>query len=126
MDDDQRIHLLRARRPLRPRDTDRYHRDAARFLRRATHDAPARATVVVTHHAPSPTSVDPRYADALTSAAFVARRDALLRQLAPAAWIHGHVHVSVDNRIGPTRIVANPRGHPGENPAFQPGRTIEV
>jgi hypothetical protein len=126
MDDYERIHLLRACRPLRPRDTDRYHRDAARFLRRAARNSTARATVVVTHHAPSPTSVDPRYADDLTSAAFVARRDGLLRELAPAAWIHGHVHVSVDDRIGPTRIVANPCGHPGENPAFQPERTIEV
>jgi Icc-related predicted phosphoesterase len=56
----------------------------------------------------------------------VARRDDLIRELAPAAWIHGHVHVSFDDRIGRARVVANPCGHPGENPAFQPDRTIEV
>jgi hypothetical protein len=127
MGDYERIHLLRARRSLRPRDTDRRHRGAARFLRReATRPSSARATVVVTHHAPSPRSIDPRYEDDLTSAAFVARRPALIRHTAPAAWIHGHVHVSFDYRIGPTRVVANPRGHPDENPSFDPGFTIEV
>ena len=127
MGDYERIHLLRARRPLRPRDTDRFHRTAARFLRReAGRSSTARATVIITHHAPSPTSIDPRYEDDLTSAAFVARRDDLIRKTGAEAWIHGHVHVSFDDRIGPTRIVANPRGHPGENPAFRVDRTIEV
>lgn len=127
MGDYERIHLLRARRPLRPRDTDRFHRGAARFLQRAAgRDSTARTTVVVTHHAPSPASVDPRYADDLTSAAFVARRDDLIRAIEPAAWIHGHVHVSFDYRVGSTRIVANPRGHPSENPAFRTDRILKV
>ena len=103
LDDYRRIHLLRARRRLRPR-----------------------ATVVVTHHAPSPRSIDPRYEDTLTSAAFVARRERLVRETGAALWIHGHVHASFDYRIGETRVLANPRGHPGENPAFRPGRTVEV
>jgi hypothetical protein len=128
MDDYQRIHLLRARRLLRPRDTDRIHRGAAHFLRREAgrQDTPARATVVITHHAPSPGSVDPRYEEDLTSAAFVARRDNLIREVRPDAWIHGHVHASFDYQVGPTRLVANPRGHPGENPAFRPDFVIEV
>ena len=127
MDDYRRIHLLRARRRLRPRDTDRRHHASVAWLcRQMGTETDARATVVVTHHAPSPRSVDPRYEDDLTSAAFVARRERLVRETGAALWIHGHVHASFDYRIGETRVLANPRGHPGENPAFRPGRTVEV
>jgi hypothetical protein len=127
VDDYQRIHLLRARRRLRPRDTDRHHRASAAWLRRELAGAPeARATVIVTHHAPSPRSIDPRYTEDLTSAAFVARREQLVRETGAALWIHGHVHASFDYQIGRTRVVSNPRGHPGENPSFRPGLAIEV
>lgn len=129
MDDYRRIHLLRERRPLRPRDTDRRHRRAVAWLRQACGGTSAPrpgATVVVTHHAPTPRSVDPRYENALTSAAFAARRAALVRESSAALWVHGHVHAAFDYRVGETRVVANPRGHPGENPAFDPGFTVEV
>jgi predicted phosphodiesterase len=127
MDDYRRIHLLRARRRLRPRDTDRFHRASVAWLRRRTAaETEARATVVVTHHAPSPQSIDPRYEKALTSAAFVARRERLVRETGAALWVHGHVHASLDYPVGETRVLANPRGHPGENPAFRPGLTVEV
>ncbi|PSQ71884.1 MAG: phosphoesterase [Bacteroidetes bacterium QH_2_64_26] len=87
VDDYQRIHHLRARRRLRPRDTDRYHRASAAWLRRELTGAPeARATVIVTHHAPSPRSIDPRYTEDLTSAAFVARRERLVRETGAALW----------------------------------------
>ncbi len=127
MDDYRRIHLLRARRRLRPRDTDRYHHTSVAWLRRQlTRETDARATVIVTHHAPTRRSIDPRYQNALTSAAFVARRAHLVRTSNASLWIHGHVHASFDYEIGNTRIVANPRGHPGENASFRPGLTVTV
>lgn len=129
VDDYERIHLLRARRPLQPRDTDRDHRAAVQWLseRFDEQSGPGiRTTVVVTHHPPSVRSVDPHYADSLTSAAFVARRDQIVRRSGAALWVHGHVHSSFDYRLGETRVVANPRGHDGENPCFRPGLVVEV
>ncbi len=129
MDDYERIHLLRARRPLRPRDTARTHHTAVQWLREQFDEPPRpdlRTTVVVTHHPPSVRSVDPRYADSLTSAAFVARRGRLVRRSGAALWVHGHVHASFDYRLGETRVVANPRGHGDENPSFDPGLVVEV
>jgi len=82
--------------------------------------------VIVTHHAPSPRSIDPRYTDDLTSAAFVARRESFVRRTGATLWIHGHVHASFDYRVGQTRVVSNPRGHGDENPSFRPGFTVEV
>lgn len=129
VDDFQRIHLLRARRPLRPRDTARYHQTSIQWLRECLAEPPpssVRATVVLTHHAPSPRSVDPRYANSLTSAAFVARRTRLVEASGAALWIHGHVHTSFDYRLGDTRVLANPRGHGNENPEFHPGLVVAV
>jgi Calcineurin-like phosphoesterase. len=128
VDDYRRIHLLRARRALRPRDTARMHQASVRWLRDRLGESPSgvRATMVLTHHPPSPRSVDPRYADSLTSTAFVARRDRLVETSGASLWVHGHVHASFDYRCGGTRVVANPHGHGDENPDFRPGLVVEV
>ena len=43
-------------------------------------------------------------------------------------WLHGHVHVQHDYRVGNTRVVSNPRGHgrKGETLRFEPLKLIEV
>jgi predicted phosphodiesterase len=94
-------------------------------------------TVVVTHHAPHPLSVHPRYVGDLLNAAFVSDLDDLL----PKAdlWLHGHVHDSFDYQVGRCRVVANPLGYPRdtnsapeakdlvyENPAFQWACVIDL
>jgi predicted phosphodiesterase len=126
--DFRRIHLLREGRPFRPRDADAEHRRALAWLRREFAQSPpgVRATVVVTHHAPSPRSMDPRYSETLTSAAFVTDCESVVRKSGAAVWIHGHVHRSFDYHVGPTRLVCNPRGYPGENETFDPGLIIDV
>lgn len=40
-------------------------------------------------------------------------------------WCHGHTHAFADVVIDGVRVVANPRGYPGENPDWKPF-TIEV
>jgi predicted phosphodiesterase len=66
-------------------------------------------TVVITHHAPHPFSVHPRYVGNPVNAAFVSD----LSELLPKAdlWIHGHVHDSFDYQVGRCRVIANPRGY---------------
>jgi predicted phosphodiesterase len=66
-------------------------------------------TVVVTHHAPHPLSVHPRYAGDALNAAFASDLTELLHKA--DFWLHGHVHDSFDYRIGRCRVVANPRGY---------------
>lgn len=91
------------------------------------HDGP---TVVVTHFAPSLQSIHPRFADSPLNACFVSDLEARIRRWQPALWLHGHTHDSFDYRIGPTRVLANPRGYaPGgvvENALFDPGFHIEI
>lgn len=86
-------------------------------------------TVVVTHHAPSWSSVVPRFAKSLLSACFASRLDYLMGF--SSLWLHGHMHDSLDYREAGTRVICNPRGYaryemPCENSYFQAGLLIDV
>lgn len=82
--------------------------------------------VVVTHHAPSRSSVQPRYRDDLLTAAFASHLDDLVAKA--DLWIHGHLHAPADYRHGRCRVVANPRGYVGikEDRAFDPALIVEL
>jgi predicted phosphodiesterase len=91
------------------------------------HDGP---TVVITHHAPSPRSIHPRFAGSLLNACFVSDLESLLGADRAPLWIHGHTHDSFDYEVKGTRVVCNPHGYTrsgvNENPHFDPNFTIEV
>jgi Icc-related predicted phosphoesterase len=82
--------------------------------------------VVVTHHLPSFRSVPPQFQNSSLNAFFVHDVENSIRQYSPSLWIHGHTHTNFDYTIGKTRVVANPRGYPEENRAFQTDFVIEV
>lgn len=87
-------------------------------------------TVVITHHAPSPQSIHPRFAGSLLNACFVSNLEHLAQAGSPQLWVHGHAHDGFDYRIGPTRVVSNPRGYASEgvneNLAFDSGFVVEL
>jgi hypothetical protein len=84
--------------------------------------------VVITHHAPTPRSVHPRFADSPVSAAFVSDCTALMGRA--ALWIHGHTHDSFDYVVDGTRVICNPRGYcpkgVKENPDFDPEFCLDI
>lgn len=67
------------------------------------------STVVVTHHAPYPDSLPGPHSDMPWCYASELRD--LIHARGPDLWVHGHVHHAADCRVGPTRIVCNPRSH---------------
>ncbi len=94
-------------------------------------------TVVVTHHAPHPRSIHPRFAGHPMNPGFISDLTSLL----PGAdlWLHGHTHDSFDYRVGSCRVVANPAGYllkrrgaaageafELENPTFDPRLVLEL
>ena len=89
-----------------------------------------KTAVVVTHHAPSPRSIAPKYLRSSLNPAFVSDLSAwMTADWAPALWIHGHTHEVFDYREGRTRVVANPRGYPFEQSStgdFGWGKVVEV
>jgi predicted phosphodiesterase len=117
-------------RALTPQDTvDLFERHSAWLAQRLAqwHDGP---TVVITHHAPSPGSVHPRFAGSPINAAFVADVESLMGEERVQLWVHGHTHDSFDYRVKGTRVVCNPRGYArdgvNENPHFDAGFTVEL
>jgi predicted phosphodiesterase len=137
---DMASRLLRDFSRIRAREADAAlftPQDAAeRFARHAAwldarlaepHDGP---TVVITHHAPSPRSIHPRFAGSLLNPCFVSDAEHLIGAERAQLWIHGHTHDSFDYRVNGTRVVCNPRGYAkngvNENALFDPGFTVEV
>jgi len=87
-------------------------------------------TVVITHHAPSPKSIHPRFADSLLNACFVSDLERLIDGSRSRLWIHGHTHDSFDYVLNGTRVVCNPRGYAkdrvNENPRFDANFLVEI
>ncbi len=111
----------------RPSDAAALHHDHLARIRRALEVPYEGPTLVVTHHAPHPRSLLHGYPTVTIDAAYASD---LTRDLegphAPDLWVHGHIHASRDYTVGRTRIVANPKGHPGENPAFDPTLVVSL
>jgi Icc-related predicted phosphoesterase len=109
-----------------PVDARQAHQATRRYLESELakeHDGP---TVVVTHHAPSPLSVAPRFLGSPLNPAFASDLTDMIWQYVPDMWIHGHVHDSFDYLLGDTRVIANPRGYGDENGSFDPMLVVEI
>jgi predicted phosphohydrolase len=126
MADFRTIRVSPTYRRFRPGDAAALHRVTLRWLAEefSQSDLP---TVVVSHHAPSAQSLDPRFAADPTNAGYASALDELIARWQPVAWIHGHVHRSVDYVVGRTRVVCNPRGYADEaGQGFDPALVITV
>ena len=114
---------------LQPFTTKGWHESAVEHIQQGLHRFPGKK-VVVTHHGPSERSISPGYRAHEASPAFASNLDWIMQQqIAPALWIHGHMHRSSDYSVGNTRVVANPKGYPvgkGKNPDFNPRLVVEV
>ena len=83
--------------------------------------------VVVTHHAPTPRSIRPWYEGNPINPAFASNLDTLIARYEPPLWIHGHMHDSIDEQLGKTRVLANPGGYnPAENRRFDGQLCVSV
>lgn len=104
--------------------------DAVDWLERQFADTHAGPTVVITHFAPARGSIAAQFAGSPLNACFVSDLEQKIQRWKPVLWLHGHVHHSVDYRVGDTRIVANPRGYAPngvvENESFDPRLVVEV
>lgn len=87
-------------------------------------------TVVITHHAPSPRSIHPRFATSPLNGCYISDLEYLMASHRVRLWIHGHTHDSFDYAVNGTRVVCNPRGYAkagvNENAAFDPALTIDL
>jgi predicted phosphodiesterase len=101
-----------------------------RFLAEQLAKPFAGPTVVITHHAPSPKSIHPRFRDSLLNACFISDLERMMNGRLARLWVHGHTHDSFDYVVNGTRVVCNPRGYAkngvNENARFDPDLFVEV
>ncbi|MNP56971.1 hypothetical protein D3C76_1517470 [compost metagenome] len=87
-------------------------------------------TVVVSHFAPTRSSISPMFANSPINSSFVSDLEDRIRDWQPALWLHGHTHGSFDYRVGNTRVVCNARGYAkegvNENAGFDDSLVIEL
>lgn len=134
---DHRLIRNRHGSPFTPADALDEHEQAKAWLAAELSAPYEGATVVVTHHAPHPKSVHPRYAGDPLNAAFASDLSELMAGV--QLWLHGHVHDSFDYVVRGCRVVANPRGYARnvssvertkdlvfENPDFKDALVLEV
>ncbi|TIC78550.1 metallophosphoesterase [Crenobacter intestini] len=81
-------------------------------------------TVVVTHHAPSLRSTQPKYQGHGIVPAFCNDWERLFDGV--DYWLHGHTHYAVNYVVGDTRVISNPKGYGRETTGFDPRMVIEV
>jgi Icc-related predicted phosphoesterase len=110
----------------RPEESRSLHLQSRAFIDETLTVPFSGPTVVVTHHAPHPMSLPPAYRPSFLSAAYASDLSMIIERHRPALWVHGHIHASCDYRVGDTRVLSNPHGYGGENPAFDPGLVVEV
>ena len=95
--------------PLRAAQTLADHQASRQWLTGELARPFAGRTVVVTHHAPHPRSIHPRFAGHPMNPGFISDLTPLLASA--DLWLHGHTHDSFDYRVGGCRVVANPAGY---------------
>jgi len=104
----------RGGRRLTPPESVERHRQSVEWLEaQLAEDVP---TVVVTHHAPTEQTVNQTYRREILNAAYHSKLDQLI---APPvlAWVHGHTHYSVAERINGVPVLVNTLGYPGQEDA---------
>jgi predicted phosphodiesterase len=104
---------------LRPAHTMYRHQQTVGYIRSVLADRKDAKVVVVGHHAPSYQSIAEQYRkDYLMNGGYYSNLDEfILDHPQVVLWTHGHTHVPFDYHIGTTRIVCNPRGYAGHDPA---------
>lgn len=89
----------------------RAHQAAMAFLTAEATDG----AIVVTHHAPSFSSVEVNYLGNPFTDFYVAPAAQVLLEERRLLWIHGHTHCVNDYRLGSSRVLTNVLGYPWEN-----------
>jgi len=116
--------------PFTPQASAELFETHAAWLEERLAEPHAGPTVVITHHAPSPRSIHPRFAGSNLNACFVSDAERLLDARSVRLWIHGHTHDSFDYQVAGTRVVCNARGYAkdgvNENPSFDANLLVEI
>lgn len=123
-----RIRTGKEDRLLTPKDTIEAFYKTVSAITEGAADNRDKDLVIMTHFAPSPKSVHPKFENNLDNGFFHSNLDDLiLSNPNIKVWCHGHTHESFDYYIGQCRVIGNPRGYPSESKTkFDEGFTFSA
>jgi Icc-related predicted phosphoesterase len=108
------------------------HEKAVKFIETAIQQTDKKI-VVITHHAPSPSSIAEQFESSQENCFYYTDLDRLMWYNPIKLWIHGHMHTSFDYVIGDeeqsTRVICNPYGYYEEhatNQNFDPNFIVDI
>jgi Icc-related predicted phosphoesterase len=114
---------------LTPEHTAEIHHKTLQFFRTMLSEHRDKPFVVITHHAPSFSSVNEKYLyDPTMNGGYASNMDEfILDHPQIKYWFHGHMHDPVNFMIGTTQVVSNPRGYlPYEGQLFDDNLTVNI
>lgn len=102
-----------------PMDSVIHHKATLEYIKSVVDSDSAKKYVVVGHHAPTPLSIHEMYkGDVWMNGGYHSDlSEFILDRPQIALWTHGHTHHPFDYMMGDTRVVCNPRGYKGHDPA---------
>lgn len=113
-----------------PDDTQRFNNKSFEYIQSIINNNPSKKVVILTHHAPSPSSLNYwKYGDNSLNPAYASDYSKfILDNPNIKLWVHGHVHENKDYMIGQCRVVCNPLGYTvyDENPSFDKNLIIKI
>ncbi len=110
-------------------DFNEEHDKCLAFIKEAVEASDAKNIVVVTHHLPSYTVVNPYYKGDSLNSAFATELGEYIADSRINVWIFGHSHSNINAQLGNTRLLCNQMGYVayGEHcRGFDAGRFVEL
>lgn len=84
------------------------NREARSFLEKSI----SKLDIVITHHLPSPKSLQGDMINSQMNRFYLTDMEATIANSNLLLWVHGHIHTSIDYKIGKTRVICNALGYP--------------
>ena len=93
-----------------------YFQFSFEFIKKKVEENKHKPIIILTHHAPSPYSIDEQYKGSMLNPAFASDLNQyIVEHPQIRLWAHGHIHTPCDYILGETRVVCCPFGYNNEN-----------
>lgn len=103
------------------------HRNSVKYIDLISTQNPEKKVVVVTHHAPSYSSVHHKYRGQSSNHYYASSLEWLIQDRENIThWVHGHTHDSFNYFVDNCNVLCNPYGYRGENIWFDSNTYFEI
>jgi Icc-related predicted phosphoesterase len=106
--------LENERQLLNPNTILNENKKSIKFIKKSLISKTTEKAIVITHHMPSFSMIQPQYKNSSLNGSFAMDLDNFILDLQPNYWVCGHTHSFIDTWIDKTHIICNQIGYPRE------------